>query len=96
MHGIPRCIQNWAQAFSIFTLISWESIHYTGKSACNIFYNIGILLTQGYQAPCYIQLCSTYICVCVCIVSDVIIVHMNCIELSSFFLYTPKKLATTQ
>jgi hypothetical protein len=29
-------------------------------------------------------------------VSDVIIVHTNCIELSSSFLYTPKKLATTQ
>jgi hypothetical protein len=35
------------------------------------------------------------VCVCVCIVSDVIIVHTNCIEMSSF-LYTPKKLATTQ
>lgn len=34
-------------------------------------------------------------CVCVRIVSDVIIVHTNCIEMSSF-LYTPKKLATTQ
>lgn len=28
------------------------------------------------------------VCVCVCIVSDVIIVHTNCIEMSSFFIHT--------
>jgi hypothetical protein len=35
------------------------------------------------------------VCVSVCIVSDVIIVHTNCIEMCLLFYTHPKRLATT-